>query len=232
MSTSIGPRLALRQSPTLALTPELRQAIRLLQMPSLELMTQVEHELELNPLLERIEPAPTAAFESERPGRSEDEDGEGGAADLWSGTSPSGEDQRTLPEPSARGTSLPDHLAPQIATDVPDSGERAMALALMEYLDEAGYFIADIAEVAARLGCGRRRIEMLLRRLQQLDPPGVFARSLAECLAAQLSDRGLLDPAMDRLLQHLALVGQGEIERLQRLLGVDRAGLSPMPPVP
>ena len=56
MGTSIGPRLSLRQTPSLALTPELRQAIRILQMPTTELIQHVEQELELNPLLERADP--------------------------------------------------------------------------------------------------------------------------------------------------------------------------------
>jgi RNA polymerase sigma-54 factor len=228
MGTTIGPNLALRQSPALALTPELRQAIRLLQMANLELMEQIEHELELNPLLERVEPAPAAAPERSEPDSDEPEDADAGPADFWPEPSHSPGSGTSAPELPARHSTLRDHLATQIATDVPDPGDRAMALALIEHLDETGYLVADPGELATRLGCGRRRIEILLGRLQQLDPPGVFARSLAECLAAQLADRGLLDAAMERLLQHLVLVGQGELGRLQRLVGIDRAGLRAM----
>jgi len=71
----------------------------------------------------------------------------------------------------------------------------------------------------------------VLARLQQLDPPGVFARDLKECLALQLSDRNRLDPAMQALLDHLELLADGpadDIAALVRVCGVDAAGVDEM----
>ncbi|MCI0429021.1 MAG: RNA polymerase factor sigma-54 [Rhodospirillales bacterium] len=220
IGTVIGPRLSLRQAPSLALTPELRQAIRILQMPSTELLQHVEQELELNPLLERVDAPAAEAADWPEPAAG---DGEDGGFEDWSLTGGDGPAPRR--EQPARGVSLREHLAVQIATDLPDPRDRVIALALLESLDEAGYLTADLADVARRLGTSEQRICLLLPRFQQFDPPGVFARSLAECLGAQLADRRLLDKPMSRLLRHLDLVAGGQFERLARLVGVDDAGL-------
>jgi RNA polymerase sigma-54 factor len=128
----------------------------------------------------------------------------------------------------SRAISLREHLAEQINVDLPDPTERLIGLALIEQLDEAGYFSGDLAAIAERLGCPPAKVQATLLRLQQFDPPGIFARSLAECLALQLKDRDRLDPAMARLLEHLDLLAQGERERLMRLCGVDAADLAEM----
>ncbi|HXV23516.1 MAG TPA: RNA polymerase factor sigma-54 [Alphaproteobacteria bacterium] len=208
MGTSIGLRLSLRQTPSLALTPELRQAIRILQLPSVELIQHVERELELNPLLERVEPASAAP---DKPAS--------GFTERWPGPR-EGRPQGGQELPS-RGLSLREHLASQIATDITEAGERVIALTLLENLDEAGYLTADIAELAKRLGAPQDRVLILLPRLQQLDPPGVFARTLAECLGAQLLDRGLLDEPMGRLLAHLSLIAGSDFGGLAQQIGVD-----------
>ncbi len=224
MGTTMGPRLSLRQAPSLALTPELRQAIRILQMPSIELIQHVDQELELNPLLERVESPAEPAGSPEATATPE---GDEGGYEGWSATG--GEDDappgRDVP---SRMLSLREHLATQIATDLLDPSDRMIALTLLEGLDEAGYLTSGIADLVQRLGASEEQILSLLPRLQQLDPPGVFARSLAECLGAQLADRGLLDEAMSRLLQHLDLVAAGDFDGLARLVGVDGPGLRHM----
>jgi RNA polymerase sigma-54 factor len=124
---------------------------------------------------------------------------------------------------------LREHLASQIATDIADPADRVIALSLLEGLDEAGYLTpSTIGDLARRLGAPEERILTLLPRLQQLDPAGVFARSLAECLAAQLADRGLLDPSMKRLLAHLDLIAGGDFERLSERVEIDGPSLRRM----
>ena len=100
--------------------------------------------------------------------------------------------------------------------------------ALIEALDEGGYLTLEPAEIARRLGLEARRVERVLKRLQEFDPPGVFARSLAECLALQLADRGRLDPPMQRLLERLDLLAEGKREALRRHCGVDAERLDAM----
>jgi len=95
-------------------------------------------------------------------------------------------------------------------------------------IDEAGYVVGDIAELADRLGCAEARVARVLARLQHFDPPGVFARNLAECLALQLRDRDRLDPAMKILVDHLPLLASRDANALMRLCNVDGDDLAEM----
>ena len=84
--------------------------------------------------------------------------------------------------------------------------DRVIAFYLLDQLDEAGYLRRELDGAAERLGCRPEQVERVLARLQEFDPPGVFARDLAECLALQLRDRNRLDPAMQALLDNLPLL--------------------------
>jgi RNA polymerase sigma-54 factor len=272
---AVRQRMDLRQTQTLVMTPQLQQAIKLLELSSQELSAYVERELEQNPLLERDDPASDGDSESDSvPGDDAAAPGASGsdpldASDfvasammpdapespldvdydnLWTSdgtdapTGPSllsagtrgrsdadeGDGSATVEQTLSRAISLREHLTEQINVDLADAMERLIGLALIEQLDEAGYFSGDLASIAERLGCPPAKVEATLMRLQQFDPPGIFARSLAECLALQLKDRDRLDPAMQRLLEHLDLLAQGERERLMRLCGVDAADLAEM----
>jgi RNA polymerase sigma-54 factor len=197
----VSARLGLRQSQTLALTPQLKQAIKLLQLSSLELSAYVAEALDQNPLLERDAPIDA--------GRRPD----------------SGDAIDRAPAPEA---SLADHLRGQLAFAALGAGERAIGARLIEALDEAGYLIDDPASLAAPLGCEVADIEAVLVTLRRFDPPGVFARDLAECWALQLRDRDRLDPAMQALLDNLELWERRDFERLKRICGVDAEDLADM----
>jgi RNA polymerase sigma-54 factor len=123
---------------------------------------------------------------------------------------------------------LKDHLNQQIPFAVTGDNERLIANALADLLDEAGYIHEGVEDVAERLGAAPAEIERVLGKLQQLDPPGVFARSLSECLAIQLSARNRLDPAMQALLDNLDLLARRDFATLKRLCGVDEEDLLDM----
>jgi RNA polymerase sigma-54 factor len=259
---ALTPRLDLRQSQSLVMTPQLQQAIKLLQLSNLELSTFVEQELEQNPLLERDEgegatpgeEAPAIAETGDAgeapmvdlvPGQSEeapldldyentftnngvDESGNGltdwgdcgGRHDFGD----DGEFQDTL----TREITLRDHLLGQLALDFHQPAERLIARHLIEMLDEAGYLAGDLGQLAESLGCPASLVERVLQRLQHFDPPGLFARSLAECLALQLRERDRLDPAMQMLLDNLELLAKRDLHQLMRLCGVDQEDLTEM----
>jgi RNA polymerase sigma-54 factor len=259
---SLSLRLDLRQSQSLVMTPQLQQAIKLLQLSNLELSAYVERELEQNPLLERQEEPDEAARDGESAGISEGDppslNGElpagfelaGGENPGWAGSTEDGwtdPSRDAMPNgigfdslaPIGRGGSsdfrdgaddleaqlsrpktLREHLVEQLHLDLPAGPERLIGLHLVDMLDEAGYLTGAPGEVAERLGCSQEQVERVLTRLQQLDPPGVFARSLKECLALQLRDAGRLDPAMEALLDHLHLVAQLDRAALIRICGV------------
>ena len=265
---AITPRLDLRQTQSLVMTPQLQQAIKLLQLSNLEVAAYVEQEIEQNPLLERDE----ATIEPDSAGDAERLNGEGemnGAAEprlldsldggkdsvetpldtdfgnVWSeegGDSSAFADWRGngggrtdfedseigLDQTLSREVSLRDHLLAQLNVEITDPVDRIIATHLIDMLDEAGYLLGEPAQVGEMLNCDVAQVETTLDKLQRLDPPGVFARSLKECLALQLRERNRLDPAMQALLDHLDLLARRDIQALTRLCGVGAEDIAEM----
>ncbi|PKA44272.1 RNA polymerase factor sigma-54 [Rhizobium sullae] len=124
--------------------------------------------------------------------------------------------------------SLRDHLAQQIPFILPDAGDRLIAQQLIDQLDEAGYLQSDPAGIGERLGTDPAAAERVLAELQTLDPPGVFARTLAECLSIQLKQKDRFDPAMQALVSNLELLARRDFATLKRLCGVDEEDLLDM----
>lgn len=124
--------------------------------------------------------------------------------------------------------SIREHLGEQIPFALPDPRDRLIALLLVDQLDEAGYLRADLSEIAQRFGKGAGEVERIIVTLQTLDPPGVFARSLSECLAIQLRQRDRLDPAMAALVNHLELLAKRDFATLKKICGVDEEDLLDM----
>ncbi len=124
--------------------------------------------------------------------------------------------------------SLRQHLTSQLSLTLNDPVDRLIGVHLIDMVDEAGYLVDDLAPVAALLDCGVERVEAALAKLQQFDPAGIFARSLAECLALQLRDRDRLDPAMQTLLDNLDLVAKRDLGGLMAACGVDADDIADM----
>jgi RNA polymerase sigma-54 factor len=272
---AFSPKLELRHSQSLVLTPQLRQAIKLLQLSNIELHGFIEDELEQNPLLVREDSegesedgdslkaeetveSGVAAGEAIAEGASAvtdtveftssdrlaegDEKLDADFAELWDGGSPNeaieggapaytvwgsggrsdfAEHERSLEDSLCDKIGLLEHLTQQLQLEVEDPIDRAIGMQLINLIDEAGYLPCDLSSVAARLNCDLPRIEQTLKRLQEFDPSGVFARDLGECLALQLKDRNRFDPAMRVLLDHLDLLARHDIDALCKLCGVD-----------
>ncbi|WP_411034650.1 RNA polymerase factor sigma-54 [Shinella sp. BYT-45] len=123
---------------------------------------------------------------------------------------------------------LRDVLNEQIPFVLSDPVDRLIAQHLVDQLDEAGYLQGSTAETALRLGKPVAEIERVLFRLQELDPPGVFARSLGECLAIQLKALDRLDPAMAALIDNLELLARRDFATLKKLCGVGEDDLLDM----
>jgi len=240
---ALGPRLDLRQSQTLAMTPQLQQAIKLLALSNLEIETFLGEALENNPLLEagEITVDPAAVPEAPREDASSDElialgQGEADApldidpATLdrdrdtgdWSATAGAGSeegpgiDERGDDEPT-----LSEHLEAQVGSATDDARVLFVARHLIGLLDEAGYLASPLSEVAADLDVPLACAEEALAVVQALDPTGVGARSLAECLALQAKEADRYDPCMARLIDNLDLLARGEFARLKRMCDVD-----------
>jgi len=265
----LSPRLDLRQTQGLVMTPQLQQAIKLLQMSNLDLSAYVEQELERNPLLERDDrPAfeAPAARDEPRPDAEAavivDRGGDGGegpapldhdyntdrdesgAGDMVSdpsqglglgagswgsgGRADFGDAGPDLEATLSRPPGLRDHLEEQMTLDLSDPIDRAVGAHLLAHLDPCGYLATTVDQAAATLGLPPERIEAVLTRMQDFDPPGIFARSLRECLALQLADRDRLDPAMEALLDNLELVARRDMAALRQRCGVDAEDLRDM----
>jgi RNA polymerase sigma-54 factor len=265
---AIAPRLDLRQSQTLVMTPQLRQAIKLLQFSNIEVNSFVEEEMERNPLLERddspdppvgeraaldqIEPRTSTVMDTADAARSEtlpadgsspldsvhaetyDPGGAGDGAPLLGrmdggGGSHSFEgDDRGIDDFAGSERSLRDHLGEQLRLNFSDMVDRMVGAHLIALLCPAGRLTADPVAIAAAMGLSLERVESVRSRMMRFDPVGLFARTLRECLAAQLAERNRLDPAMQTLLDNLELLAKRENRRLMALCGVDGEDLTDM----
>ncbi|MBI1251237.1 MAG: RNA polymerase factor sigma-54 [Alphaproteobacteria bacterium] len=255
---ALSPRLEQRQGQALVMTPQLQQAIKLLQLSNLELADFIEQELERNPLLERVESepaqredaanendsAPEGASQAEadggldvdaeamHPDLSASDLADAGAAPLtdWSkaGSGKGFDDLPELQDTLTEEIALPDHLRAQLAAAGVTAAQHMIGAALIDQMDDWGYFRGDVSELARQLGCAEDDVVAVLRIMQSFEPTGVMARDLAECLALQLAERDRLDPAMQMLLANLDALGKSQFERLQHLCGVDRDDLMDM----
>jgi RNA polymerase sigma-54 factor len=258
---ALNARLEIRQGQGLVITPQLQQAIKLLQLSNLELEAFVEGELERNPLLQRDErdsepdsegpqvdaAAPEAgdlgsdgaadldmSHDEVSPGERATGDtlapGDGGGAIDWSKAGRGGLDGDSdgLEGALTRDKTLAEHLADQLAISGLTGAEALAASVLIDAVDEGGYLRADLAEVAERLGCSLELMEKVLGVLQGFEPTGVFARSVAECLALQLKELNRYDPAMAALLDNLELLAKRDLPGLRKACDVDDEDLREM----
>ena len=252
---ALGPRLDLRQSQSLVMTPQLQQAIKLLAASNLEIEAYVAEALEANPLLEANsmgtedsadadwDDIPREEFTADQlmaqsQGETEqpldidvsaiDRDHDTGEADRqqgdWGAAANTLGDFGEMPDFENRGASeisLADHLHSQIGLIARDPKTEFIARHLIGLLDEAGYLSFDLQDTAKDLGVDLADAEPALELVQRLEPHGVGARSLSECLAIQAREADRYDPCMERLIDNLELIARGEFARLKRMCGVD-----------
>jgi len=255
---ALGPRLDLRQSQSLVMTPQLQQAIKLLALSNLELETYLAEALEGNPLLDAMsgdsdgsagdandspgDDAPiteAAALDADHALSSDT----GTANDLdvdmttesfhhdsaSDSVGLSGSDSEGIDFDSFAGED--ETLHGHLLAQVGErfSGLEAMiAEQLVALIDETGYLRADLAEVAQRLGVPLALVESVLAGVQCFDPSGVGGRDLAECIAIQAREADRYDPAMACMIAHLELVAKGAFPQLKRICGVDDEDLADM----
>ena len=261
---ALGPRLDLRQSQSLVMTPQLQQAIKLLALSNLELETYIADEIEKNPLLETgdlsaennsdeggengTDPSPEAGSQgsdeilSSGPAEAESTLDMAGDADQFSnnsisdsdgaldgglglnGTSSSGSGATGGEAPDFENmlvaeTTLAEYLMEQ-AGAILSGSDLFIAQHLIDQIDECGYLQADLLEFAHRLGVQLDDVKRILIEVQSLEPVGVGARNLAECLALQAKEADRYDPAMERLIENLDLLAKGALPQLKRICGV------------
>ena len=237
------PSLQLKLSQHLALTPQLQQSIRLLQLSTLELEQELEKFLQENPLLEREEeeyaPLPPSAKESESnpidtnevetaPASSSSAEDESWLGEESSYASSSGsfdDDDSDYHDVQVATTSLREHLSWQLGLmSIPDR-DRTLVQCLIEALDDDGYLTQSIEELAEtlppELEIEPEELQIALKHLQYFDPTGVGARNAQECLALQLDalpsdDTQVL--ALKIVRQHLDLLAGRDFAKLKKFV--------------
>jgi RNA polymerase sigma-54 factor len=172
---------------------------------------------------ENIVPDATAAEMQQDPGQSLS-----GSTSSSSTSSSFGDDDVNLEAFVASEVSLKDHLMTQMQIAFASPAERLIGEQLIDGVDDAGYLTIDLAVLADKLGAPLKMVERILARLQQCEPAGVFARSLAECLKLQLIEQNRYDPVIAKLLENLGLLATHNMQALRRAVGVDMDELSEM----
>ena len=256
------PSLQVKQKQALVMTPQLQQAIKLLQMTNLDIANFLQEQAMENPFIEvengtdhtpaadlgaapRAEtPEALAAKDVDSAAADLDRDMAAGSAIADDPTShadvenrfgsegldyghaqrgrPADLDWDGLANLAEQGPdSLVECVLRQIDLSIFDPRQRVIAYALSEALEPSGWLGRPVADIAAGCGAGEEETEEVLAIVQKLEPEGVFARDLAECLRIQARERGELDEVMEVVLGNLPMLANGDIAALARRAGSD-----------
>jgi RNA polymerase sigma-54 factor len=246
----LKPALQLRLGQQLTMTPQLQQAIRLLQLPVLELQAQIREALETNVMLEsedesgsletgdtgllpQFEAPSSTASEPAAPEREEVEmiddpdwgDGQvtGPSESPWSGS-----DEHSQEFTDSRGETLQEHLLWQLEMSRLNERERRIGAAIIDAINDDGYLIEPLDEIARNLQpeivATVEEVERVLKHVQAMDPAGVGARSVSECIELQLRQLDPSTPGRDTALAiaagYLDQVAEQQYSLLRRQLRV------------
>lgn len=234
----ITQNLKLKQSQSLVMTPQLQQAIKLLQLNNLELTELVNKELEENPFLENeSSEEKVEKFEEETNDLSESfESGESIADEpkiddydnRWDtdlnyqsygkttdsdSIDPGSVVEQTLSEK----ISLKGILKNQAELEFKSQTEKKISELLIDYIEPSGWITISIDELADFSGFDKTLIEKVLLKMQNFEPNGVFARNLKECLIIQLKNEDKLNYSKKKLIENLELLGEGNLKELQKI---------------
>ena len=252
----LGPRIDLRVSQQLVMTQQLQQAIKLLALSNLEIEAVIAEELAKNPLLE-ARPGEGVAGEGvivredreygddavDPTGSDEligsklatedspvDMDWREAALEVDSfadvGGGSGGDEAFDFDRLEGGETGLAEHLLAQLHGTGGTIGR--LAEAIVHELEETGYLDAPLRVIAEECEASLKEAEQALELVQSLDPPGIAARNLEECIALQAKAADRYDPAMARLIANLDLLAKGRMADLRRICGVDEDDLADM----
>ena len=242
----ISQNLKLKQSQSLVMTPQLQQAIKLLQLTNLELTDMVEKEMEENPFLENQDneeketnldenETTTNLNESFENGESvSDEPHNGDYENRWdneevignSNNSQDYNDPGTIIERTqADKISLKTVLSNQALIEFKKEDEKQIAEILIDYIEPSGWIFEDLNDISKFSGYELNTIENVLLRMQKFEPNGVFARNIKECLKIQLKNIGELDKSKEIIIDNIELLGNGNLKSLQKISGLNDENL-------
>ncbi len=224
---------------TQVFTPQMQQALAMLQAPAMELRALVQKELAQNPVLEEDQDGPP---ETDAPAampdpsdalvdrqiamlREIDEDTRAYFSRERSGHRATAEDEERRQyffDSLSSETTLADHLGGQLRLSTSDPELLRAGEEIVGNLDEEGFLRAPVAEIAAGCGLAEARVEEALHLIQTFDPVGVGARDLRECLLIQLDRLGRSETIESAIVQgHFDALAHHRYDQIARALGVD-----------
>jgi len=253
----LGPRLDIRVSQSLVMTQQLQAAIKLLALSNLEIEAVIAEEIAKNPLLEArpseggtagegvivhedretgdeaADPSGADALIGRMGGTNDsplDHDWREAARETDSfadvGSDAGGDEAFDFDRLEASGAGLSEHLLSQLRGSGGTIGR--VAEAIVNELEETGYLDTPLPVIAQATGASAPEAAEALALVQSLDPPGIAARTLEECIALQARAADRYDPAMARLVANLDLLAKGRMSDLRRICGVDDEDLADM----
>jgi RNA polymerase sigma-54 factor len=235
---AISQKLHTKLVQKLILTPSLQQAIKLLPMSTLELADLLNQEMVENPLLEEVPTEELQPAEQQQPEKQEAQPAVE-KPDTWDDADydyffgdylDDGYRSRTPSEvkelPPIENTlssaaSLSDHLLWQLAMQTEDEDVKEIGGAIVGNLDDDGYLVASVEEIAAMGEWPVAEVEKALQHVQTFDPIGVAARDLQECLWLQIRHLGLEGTPSEKIVtEHLRLLQNHQVPEIARKLGM------------
>ena len=255
----LAQQIKMRQSQSLVMTPQLQQAIKLLQMTNLELCQYLENQQSENPFIEVD--TNTSSDENNNLKSQSMETTSNISEDIQNGKSLSDDPSNNQdyenryetelserpkldsPTPNTKNISsddfddyisnlanrpetLKDHIKKQISLELRNSKELMIASVLTDYLEPTGWMSTDINNISDEINCDVIEIENVLEKLQKLEPAGVFARNLSECLKIQLVEKSMLSGGLSSLLENLDLLAKGELKQLMKITNFNKEEIS------
>lgn len=229
----MGFELNLTQTQKLIMTPELRQAIQILQFNNVELTEYIEKQLEVNPFLESIDKNTEVVSKEDNhveinKSDKKDEIDWKDVIEKYDdisykayGNTVNSEEKQTFETYTSKKMSLKDHLMLQLGVSVKTQKEKRVGEFIIESLDNKGYLGCTLQDISLLLNEDVVEIERILRLVQSFDPLGVGARNLSECLMIQLKEKGIQDKNAYIIVEkYLEDVATNKIQKIAKELHI------------
>ena len=223
----LNQRLNIKHSQSIVMTPQLRQAIKLLQFSNLELSNYIEEEIEKNPFLERNNNADINASKDNSINKDNENEHRWEIPHKNNNTNFQYDELSSIEERIGEPKkTLRNFLLDQILLEIPEGEERKIALLFLDLIEPTGWISFDMCKFIEKNNITEDKTLNVLHKLQKLEPCGVFARDLGECLRIQLKDKNLLNKANYIITENLHLLAKGEIRKLCKITSLNENSLS------
>ena len=203
----IKNNLELNQSQRITINIQMQESLQILQLSYSEMIEKINKELEKNPLLE-----PESKKEEKKLYNQE----------LYLNSKENNSKSKYIENTIEQKKNLRDHVNEQINIDINNNEEKLIARKFLEYIDNNGYIKeSDVNKIFEKLQVQNYNItlaliESTLKKIQEFDPPGIFARNLSECIEIQLKLKNLFNSKYHFLIRNLELLAKNDISVLSK----------------